>query len=91
MTSTFDWRNKGPSIFASDPAFMTKAGGKTTSQIASEKVEEMRSKGKMPGTIQGLGNDPDKYHKARENAIAMHPENLLTFRTKRPRTPKETP
>lgn len=89
MTNAFDWRNRGPSIFASDPAFTTKSNGKTTSQMASEKVEQARSEGKMPGTIHGLGNDPDKYHKARENAIVLRPDRL-NVRTSKPRN-KGTP
>lgn len=76
MTNAFDWKNKGPSIFADDPAFKLKSNGKTTSQMASEKVEQARAEGKMPGTIHGLGNDPDKYHKARENAIILRSARL---------------
>jgi len=74
----FEWyKRTEPSIFAQDPAFRYKSNGKTTSQMATEKVDEQRAQGKMPGTIQGLGANTDKYLRYREHQIATRPENLV--------------
>lgn len=74
----FEWyKRTGPSIFAQDPAFVAKSNGKTTSQMATEKVDEQRKNGKSPGTIQGLGAATDKYLKYREHQYATRPENLV--------------
>lgn len=74
----FEWyKRTEPSIFAKDPAFTYKSNGKTTSQMATEKVDEQRQQGKSPGTIQGLGSDEDRYAKYREHQIATRPKNLV--------------
>lgn len=82
----FEWyKRTGPSIFAQDPAFTYKSNGKTTSQMATEKVNEQRAKGKMPGTIQGLGSADDKYLKYREHQYATRPENLVAVHKNGPK------
>jgi hypothetical protein len=85
----FEWyKRTEPSIFAQDPAFTYKSNGKTTSQMATEKVDEQRKQGKMPGTIQGLGVNTDKYLKYREHQIATRPENLVAVHKNGPKAPK---
>lgn len=55
--SPFNWRNRTtPSIFATDPQFCPKAGGKTGSQIASESVEARRVNGIDPKAVYNVGN-----------------------------------
>jgi hypothetical protein len=85
-TNPFLWRERTePSIFATDPAFTAKANGKTTSQMATEIVDEQRKKGKSPGTIQGLGANTDKYLKYREHQIATRPQNLVAVHKNGPK------
>ena len=82
----FEWyKRTEPSIFAQDPAFTYKSNGKTTSQMATEKVNEQRAQGKMPGTIQGLGANTDKYLRYREHQYATRPENLVAVHTDGPK------
>lgn len=82
----FEWyKSTSPSIFATDPAFTGKSNGKTASQMATEKVDEQRRQGKMPGTIQGLGANTDKYLKYREHQYATRPENLVALRPDGPK------
>ena len=78
MNNPFEWRKRTePSIFAQDPAFIYKSNGKTTSQMATEMVDDQRKKGKMPGTIQGLNAARDKYLAYREHQMVTRPENLV--------------
>lgn len=73
----FLWRqNTEPSIFADDVHFKAKVGGRSTSQIASKAVDDGRKKGKMSGTIPGLGTE-DKYDAYREHAVATRPQVLV--------------
>ncbi len=82
----FEWyKRTGPSIFATDPAFVAKSNGKTTSQMATEKVNEQRAQGKMPGTIQGLSPNGDKYIAYREHQFATRPENLVAVHKNGPK------
>lgn len=76
ILSPFRWRERTePSIFASDINFIGKSNGKTVSQIASKAVDDQRRKGKMSGTIPGLGvGDYDRY---REHQAATRPQNLV--------------
>ena len=77
-TNPFEWyKRTEPSIFAADPAFRYKSNGKTTSQMATEKVDEQRKQGKSPGTVHGLGANTDKYLRYREHQIATRPQNLV--------------
>ena len=55
--SPFNWReNKEPTIFAKDPYFRPKAGGKTNSQLATQSVETRRANGDDPSKLYLIGN-----------------------------------
>ena len=69
ILSPFNWReNKEPTIFAKDPYFRPKSGGKTTSQLATESVDTRRANGDDPSKMYLLGN-----HKKEE-------ERMLAYR-----------
>lgn len=61
MTNPFLWyKDKRPSIFATDPLFRATSTGKTNSEAQTEAVERKRKQGELPGHIENLGKPSKK-------------------------------
>lgn len=77
INNPFLWyKDKRPSIFATDPLFTPRSNGKTNSEMQTESVERRREKGELPGHIDGLGK-PSK--KREEQLVAYKTYGKATF------------
>jgi hypothetical protein len=64
-----------------DPYFRASKSGKTTSQIASEAIDEQRKQGRATGTIIGLSKETEKYARYREHAIVTRANRMVAVRS----------
>lgn len=71
INNPFLWyKDKRPSIFATDPLFTPRSNGKTNSEMQTENLEKRRMNGELPGHLHGIG----KVSKSKE-------EQLLAYKT----------